>query len=237
MSHRENPSETRLLAEWRAIEPQRVVIDAIVAVDGLQFRDTTAIAFARKGAAEAASRTMVSNMKMQLVTEPARELDPVLVAKVGKRLVIVDGHHRLNAYRRARRETIPCRIRKATMREALQVARVTNLDQTKLPMDGAQARKCVWQAIGEYTAKGTRGAGCSARSIARTYGGVARTTVDTMLLRVAAMPAGWEQLERNPISGWPTWAPYGRPYSPQQPANRQIGMRDVADASPRPGRH
>jgi hypothetical protein len=56
--------------------------------------------------------------------DDARE--PVRVAKVGQVLYLVDGFHRLEAYRRAGRRTIPAEIAKMSKGEALEAAKGSN---------------------------------------------------------------------------------------------------------------
>ncbi len=91
------------------------------------------------------------------------------------------------------------------MAEALAVARLANFDQVKLPMDRAQACECVWQEIGALTSYGEHKPQCPIRALARTFASVSRTTITNMVDRAMSMPVGWEQLERHPISNWPTW--------------------------------
>lgn len=52
--------------------------------------------------------------------------DPIDVARVGKALYVVDGFHRLAAYRLERRPTIPARVAKMSLEEATGYARVAN---------------------------------------------------------------------------------------------------------------
>ncbi len=41
--------------------------------------------------------------------EPRKDLDPITILRVGKRNIVVDGHHRLEAYRSQKRKDIPVR--------------------------------------------------------------------------------------------------------------------------------
>lgn len=52
--------------------------------------------------------------------------DPVRVARIGKALYLVDGFHRLEAYRKAGRQTIPALVAKLSLEEAREAARASN---------------------------------------------------------------------------------------------------------------
>lgn len=75
-------------------------------------------------------------------------LEPVKVARIGKALWLVDGHHRLEAHREAGRETIRAQVARMSLQEARDAARVANANHGKamsradMGMSGLTYRGC-----------------------------------------------------------------------------------------------
>ena len=61
----------------------------------------------------------VNVLSAHLLSDPTYELDPVTVIRVGAKDILIEGHHRLAAYRLQERETIPVTFFRGTLREAL----------------------------------------------------------------------------------------------------------------------
>jgi hypothetical protein len=76
-----------------------------------------------------------------------RTIEPLLVYRVGARVVLLDGHHRLEAYRRAR-VTIPIPVKffKGTLQEAVLAARKAN-STPKLAMSPAERANDAWRLV------------------------------------------------------------------------------------------
>lgn len=75
------------------------------------------------------------------------ELDPVTVVQVGAKAILIDGHHRLAAYRQAKRMTgIPVRYFSGTLEEALLEAGQAN-SKAKLPMTSQERQNCAWRLV------------------------------------------------------------------------------------------
>lgn len=74
------------------------------------------------------------------------DLRPVLVLPCRGGFILIDGHHRLEAYRRAERRDIPVVPFKGTVREA--VAEGTKLNaETKVAMSNTQRQNRAWQLV------------------------------------------------------------------------------------------
>jgi ParB-like chromosome segregation protein Spo0J len=74
------------------------------------------------------------------------DLTPILVLPIGRSLLIVDGHHRAEAYRRAKREAIPVEVFNGSVREAVLEAAARNT-RTVLPMDNRQRQDLAWRLV------------------------------------------------------------------------------------------
>lgn len=74
-----------------------------------------------------------------------QDLDPVTVLVVGSRFILVDGHHRHEAYRRSSdRRDIPVRYFEGTPEEAVLEAARANT-RAVLPMDNRQRQDLAWR--------------------------------------------------------------------------------------------
>lgn len=76
-------------------------------------------------------------------------LEAVRVARVGKALVLIDGHHRVAAHRKAGKETISAKVARMSLQEAKDAARVANAKHGK-----GMSRADKSLAWGSYVADG-----------------------------------------------------------------------------------
>lgn len=75
--------------------------------------------------------------------------EPLLVFPIGKRFVVIDGHHRLTAYRKARwKQPIPVNVFEGTLDEARLAALEGNV-RDKLRMSGPEKREAAWKLVKE----------------------------------------------------------------------------------------
>ena len=81
------------------------------------------------------------------IEDKKRPLDPILVTAVGKKFYVVDGHHRLEAYRLAKwRKEIPVRYFEGNLKEAQEEAWRRNY-KNKLPMRHADKLEAAWRSV------------------------------------------------------------------------------------------
>jgi ParB-like chromosome segregation protein Spo0J len=74
-------------------------------------------------------------------------LDPVTVMVVGNRTILIDGHHRIEAYGAARWSApVPVRYFEGTPEEAVLVAGEAN-SKAKLPMDNTDRQNFAWRLV------------------------------------------------------------------------------------------
>lgn len=199
----ENPEA--LLTQWRAVDPQQMPCGRIKLDAMFQPRNARLTPFRDRGRLEEQGRAHVEDLAGKL--EGGSQLEPVLVARIDGKLYLIDGHHRMQAYRRDGRDTIPARIRDSTRQEALIASKAANCDGVKLPMHAEQQREAAWQYLAIVTRQGRRELpeGLSTRSIARLFG-TKKDTVWRMQRRLATVdPAGWSAAALDPGTGWPQW--------------------------------
>jgi hypothetical protein len=141
---------------------------------------------------EEQSERHVQDMAQLLRALPREDLEPLSLARVGAVLYVVDGHHRLKAYRRAKRAELPARVVTMTLVEASHASKLANVSHTKLEMLPAQKRNALWHHLAAITDRGSRGLpkGTSQRDLAGRFG-VALQTVQRMLQKMPEVDR-WE---------------------------------------------
>lgn len=74
------------------------------------------------------------------------ELDPIKVIKVGNRNILVDGHHRLKAYKNQKRKVIPAEWTSGSPKDALLVAGAEN-KKISLPLTALERSERAWKLV------------------------------------------------------------------------------------------
>lgn len=208
------PDLDDLLTEWRT-KPQTFITVSDIRLDkALQPRNIRLAPMKDHARIEASSREHVAGMAGLLAAHPTAELEPVLVARIGKRLLLVDGHHRLRGYRQAGRLLIPAKVITIDMDSAVHVSKLVNLDGAKLAMHKAQRLEATWQYLARVTHGGSLGTkgdslelpkGTSRRTIGARFN-IAKSTVQDMTKRMLTLNrADYGPEACDPGTEWPNW--------------------------------
>ncbi len=89
-------------------------------------------------------RTLVRVLKS--TGEP---FEPLLIFPIGKRFVVIDGHHRLDAYRKARwKKPIPVKVFGGSLEEARFAALEGNI-RDKLPLSKPEKMEAAWTLVND----------------------------------------------------------------------------------------
>ncbi len=193
--------------EWEMIPTSELPIANIDTEDHLQARSTVALPIRRRTAAEKASENHVRTLSRTLGGGLEVHLEPIWVAQVNDRLLVVDGHHRLHAYHAARRTTIPGRVRLMTMAQAVVQARRVNLRDRRLPLEPEQLTEVVWQELGRLSNRGTLPKELlpSCRKLAAEFG-VSKSSAARMLSMLETIDLSqFPGSALDPWSQWPHW--------------------------------
>ncbi len=172
-----------------------------------QPREVRMVPFREQAGVERRSEDHIAVMRLALEAAQDTELEPVLVADVQGSRYVVDGHHRLTAYRRAQRETIPARVMPMDRAQAVLVSKLVNCADRALEMHAEQRRDAAWQYVAAVTRRGATSlpAGQSLRSIAGRFG-IGKNTAGTMVRKVSEVnPKEWPESALDPGTGWPRW--------------------------------
>lgn len=135
-----------VLREWERQEPQRVPLDELpLERPRYQPRFERGLTRKERVVYDIDHKAHVAVLRARL---PSRgDLDPILVARIGRTLAVIDGHHRAQAYRAAKRKTIPARIMEVDRQTAAAVSKLVNVGVEKLPLTPAQRMDSAWQFV------------------------------------------------------------------------------------------
>lgn len=195
------------LKDWLALSVTMIPPGQIETDDALQPRTRDVVVARDRFRLADESERHITGMRADLAAFPGKETEPLLVAEVSGRWLLVDGHHRLQAYRLARRDVIPVRLLSLRMSEAVMVSKLVNCDGVKLQLHKNQAAEAAWQYLAHITERGTRNlpAGLSYRSLEGTFK-VPRSTIGRMVAKLPEVRL--EDFTEEAIdagTGWPRW--------------------------------
>ena len=165
------------------------------------------VPFRDQARVERRSEEHIGTMRLALEAAHSIELEPVLVADVAGVLYVVDGHHRLKAYKRAQRETMPARVMPLTKLEAVMVSKLVNCAERALEMHKEQRFDAAWQYLAAVTRQGAAELpeGDSCKKVAGRFG-IGHGTVHRMLQRLPMVnPRDWQGAALDSGTGFPRW--------------------------------
>lgn len=199
-----------LLRALREQQPQMVEVAALLTHPKYQPRNPALVRVGDRSRLETASDEHIARMRGCLAANLAHQLEPLLVAEVDGTRCVIDGHHRLHAYQLAKRDHLLARILPLPEADAVMLAKLVNLDSTKLPMHAEQAREAAWQHLARATLRGKLPlpAGMSCRNVAARFGlKNSHDTISRMIRKLPEVTA--EEYSREACdsgTGWPRWS-------------------------------
>lgn len=122
-------------------------------------------------------------------------------------LYLLDGHHRLAAYYRAGRSSIPARVCTMTYEAAVLASKVANCSHRALVMHPSQKRDAAWQYLALVTHRGAieLPEGNSLRKVAGRFG-ISKNTVASMLKALPSVDVSeFHDKALDPGTGFPRW--------------------------------
>lgn len=188
-------------------EVRQVLLAQLKTDAALQPRVERVIPFREQRRAETQSEAHAGTLRLALEASRDLELEPVLVANITGSLYVVDGHHRLRAYRLGGRSTVPARVAILEHRAAVLASKLVNCADRALEMHREQRLDAAWQYLAEVTHRGSCGlpAAESTRTISGRFG-IGKSTVCRMLEKLSEVrPSDWSPQAHDPGTGFPRW--------------------------------
>jgi ParB-like chromosome segregation protein Spo0J len=195
------------LQRLQATKARYVPLADLKTDEALQPREARLVPYREKDRVANRSEEHIGRMLSHLKPSGDIQLEPLLVADIDGRLLVVDGHHRLKAYQRAQRESAPARVMPMDRLRAVLVSKLVNCADRALEMHPEQQRDAAWQYIAVVTRQGTIDLpeGESLRTIAGRFC-VSKDTIANMLRRIPKVrPNGFPPEKCDPGTGFPRW--------------------------------
>lgn len=195
------------LQRLQAAEVCKVPLTELRTDDALQPREGRLVPFRKQRQVETHSEEHTGTMLLALRASAEVQLEPLLIAEMDGGLFVVDGHHRLKAYQKALRETVPVRVVPMDRRRAVLVSKLVNCSDRALAMHAEQKLDAAWQYLAAVTKQGASGlpAGESLNAIAGRFG-VGRPTVQRMMRKLPKVDLKeWNPEALDPGTGFPRW--------------------------------
>lgn len=193
-----------------------VILSEVKIHPHLQPRSDRLIPFKDKRRSEKQSEDHSQMLCLALEASEEIELEPIWLAQIPETpeksittgLYVIDGHHRLKAYKKAKRIRIPARIQRMDFALAVMASKPANCSGCKLAMHKEQRLDAAWQYLTMIMGRGARPLlphGESLRTVAGKFG-IGHNTVSRMLgalreVRLEEFPPN----TRDPGMGWPRW--------------------------------
>jgi len=195
------------LQRLQAAEVRMVPVGDLQTDAALQPRQDRLVPFREKQRVESRSEEHVGALLLALRASAEVQLVPLLAAEIAGSLYVVDGHHRLKAYQKAPRETVPVRVMPMDYRRAVLVSKLVNCSDRALELHPEQKRDAAWQYLAAVTRRGATDlpAGESVRTVAGRFG-IGKNTVGRMLHKLPEVnPKEWNPEALDPGTGFPRW--------------------------------
>ncbi|MDH4909527.1 DNA-binding protein [Xanthomonas axonopodis pv. ricini] len=212
------------LERFRRTPQQHLLISDVRLADALQPRVARIVPIRDKGRIEQGREQHIATLRLALEASEHTQLDPVWVARieqgeaVAPGLYLVDGHHRLAAYKQAGRSKIPASVLPIKWHAAVTVSKLVNCTGRSLALHKEQCRDAAWQYLAVLTHRGANELpkGESLRSVAGRFG-ISKNTVSSMLTYLPrVVPTEFHSLAIDPGTGLPRWRYVREANSPWQ---------------------
>jgi len=192
------------------MEETLVPITDIKTDERLQPRNLNLVPWKKQDSVKRESDKHTQTLRELLESSKQKQLTPIDIVELNGKLTVVDGHHRLRAYKKANRKEIPIRKLEIDFKQAYIRARTANAEGRSLSMHAEQCSEAAWQILLDHTKGGTRKLpkGMSVALIAARTG-ASNSTVGRMYKRAMKEHSTWRELYTgvlcDPVTSYPFW--------------------------------
>lgn len=197
-------------ALWDSLEIERVDRREIVTDPAYQPRAPAMIDRAvQRLRQQQALEEMVSQIKLYLQSSRTAETEALWLVELDNKLVLVDGHHRLQAYSETHREEVPAKVYRGKNAQLLAdlACRLANVRGSRVQLHRQEIVEAFWATLGNLSRNGSRSwerlqlDGYSYRSLQAQFGG--QPALGTISKMVGRLPTARRCFET--WKSWPTW--------------------------------
>lgn len=188
-----------------------VPVDDIRMDEALQPRAERVVPYRHRARQAALTEDHVAGLRLVLQVSANTQLDPLLVARIDGQFYVVDGHHRLRAYKLESRNTVPARVRDMTRDDAVKASKVVNSSTNShhtLAMHEEQRREAAFQYLAIVTVRGCKTlkeAGTNTRAIAGKFQ-IGKDTVCRMMKKMRTLCLNeFAEEACDPGTNYPLW--------------------------------
>jgi hypothetical protein len=140
----------------------------------------------------------IAGMVVALTGSGVADLDPLTVLRVGSRAILIDGHHRLAAYKSAKRSDAPVRYFTDSPKAAL-VSLGQENRKTKLTMSSSEKSEWAWRLVcSEMYSKSEE---CRASGASDGTVGAMRRALKELKAKGEPIPSTWKSVKVQQFNG------------------------------------
>lgn len=200
----------RILSQLSTTSTVFLPIDNVIATEILQKRRPDEMHPVDRDKDRKARDALIKDIKGSLENDPEFHSTPLKAVRchqvdngdvlgfeidTSEGIYLVDGYHRLEAYRQAGRAKVPVHVVEGTWAEAEDAATVFNRHTQTVPVDANQKRQQAWELVLRHhdLEAGKFLHGWSARSVGRTLG-VNHETINNMVRKYTELGKGASSL-------------------------------------------
>lgn|SRR6185312_14518894 len=206
------------LQQLETVEARLLPLKQLSAHPAFQPRNERIVPLRHRAQVEQRSSAQVDSLRLRLESSQLEQLDPIWAIKISTSgnpevpdgLYVVDGHHRLTAYRLAKRKSIPVCACSSDYRTAVLISKRVNCTHRALEMHPEQKRDAAWQYLAAVTQQGAielreLSGGEALRSVGSRFG-VSKNTIASMLKHLKDVDVSeYNSSAIDPGTGFPRW--------------------------------
>jgi len=176
----------------------------------LQPRNIDLVTGKHRGPEEKRTENHIYNLFELLQGSKQKQLTPIVLTTINEALIVIDGHHRLEAYKKAKRNEIPATILNLDLKQSYLRARTANAEERALPMHREQSNEAAWQIVLDLTNGGANDLPKpnSIRTIANSVN-ASKSTVGKMIPKAQQWNGKWKldfsEAACDEMTGYPYW--------------------------------
>jgi hypothetical protein len=193
---------------FKTAKPEMVALVTVQCDRALQPRDVSLLTKSERPQERNGRKKQIVGMVQRLSNSPRMMFDPLYLARIDGALYVVDGHTRLDAYRKAGRTHARAVIVPMSREVAVMVSKIVNTTPRARELQTRMTNEAWWAVLWQLSDNGRSDPGRVARTIAERFGvNKDRPTAACKWLRNGWVdPEAFPPEQRDPDSGRPFYS-------------------------------